>query len=297
MTQTINYDDLFQKQCVTNWDQLMDFYRALRGKDKQWLFRGQTNAEWGLETTLERLARRFSVDFSELSKIERGIIRKFQREAYLYIANPPKEEDDNSPQKEDLMQWLALMQHHGAPTRLLDWTYSFFVAMYFALETAKPESSCAIWMVDYEWLRERIKESVSDDIQSLIEEDEDLKKTETVKSILHNSPPNTTVCRINPFHLNQRLVLQQGTFLAPGDVTKSFMDNFYGLCNSGTSREHFVKIILHTDLPLMKKAISELHRMNINRSTLFPGIDGFAKSLGNSVVIPEVVVTYGLTGQ
>lgn len=265
----------------------MDFYRALRGEGKQWLFRGQTNSEWGLETTLERLARRFSIDFSELSKIERGIVRKFQREASLYICTPPK--------KKDKMQWLSLMQHHGSPTRLLDWTYSFFVAAYFAFDSAKPESHCAIWMIDYEWLRERNKESVSDDIRFLIEEDEDLKKSKTVKGILDNSPPNSTVCRINPFHLNERLVLQQGTFLAPGDVTKSFMDNFYGLCSSGNSQEHFVKLILHNDLSFMKEAISELHRMNINRSTLFPGIDGFANSLGNSVVIPEVVVTYGLS--
>jgi len=136
MTQIKNYSDLFQKQCLTNWDQLMDYYRMLRVEGKKWLFRGQTNAEWGLETTLERLARRFSIDFSELSKIEQGLLRKFQREASLYISTPPN--------KNDNMQWLALMQHHGSPTRLLDWTYSFFVATYFAFETAKLDSYCAI---------------------------------------------------------------------------------------------------------------------------------------------------------
>jgi len=259
----------------------------LRVEGKKWLFRGQTNAEWGLETTLERLARRFSIDFSELSKIEQGLLRKFQREASLYISTPPN--------KNDNMQWLALMQHHGSPTRLLDWTYSFFVATYFAFETAKLDSYCAIWMIDYDWLREKTKESVPDYIRSFIEKDEDIKKPKTVKAIIDNSPPSSTVCRINPFHLNERLVLQQGTFLVPGDVTKSFMDNFYGLCSSETSRDHFVKVILHADLSFTKEAISELHRMNINTSTLFPGIDGFAKSLANSVVIPEVVVTYGLS--
>jgi hypothetical protein len=289
MTETKHNNDLFHKRCVTSWNEIMDFYQTLRDGAKNWIFRGQTNAGWGLNSTLERLAQRFSIDFSKLSKLERGLVRKFQREASLYIDNPPKEED--------LMQWLALMQHHGAPTRLLDWTYSFFVAMYFAIETAKPESSCAIWMVDYEWLRERTKESVPTDVQSLIKDDEDLKKSDTVRGILDYSPPNATVCRINPFYLNKRLVLQQGTFLAPGDVTKSFMDNFYGLCKSKTSHDYFVKIILHTDLSFMKEAISELHRMNITRSTLFPGLDGFASSLGNSVVIPEVVVTYGLSSE
>lgn len=287
MTQKKHYHDLFQKQCVTNWDELMDYYRTLQDGDKRWVFRGQTNTDWGLETTLERLAQRFSIDFCKLSKIEQGLLRKFQREASLYISTPPK--------KKDLMQWLALMQHHGAPTRLLDWTYSFFVAAYFAFETAKPESHCAIWMIDYEWLRKRTKQSVPDSVRSLIEKDEDLKKPETVNGILNHSPPISTVCRLNPFHLNERLVLQQGTFLAPGDVTKSFMDNLCGLCSPRTFRDHFVKLILHADMAFTEKAISGLHRMNINRATLFPGLDGFAASLGNSVVIPEVVVTYGLS--
>jgi len=270
-----------------NWDALLDYYRTLRVGEKRWVFRGQTNADWGLEATLERQSRRFSIDFSELSKIERGLVRKFQRETSLYISAQPK--------KKDLMQWLALMQHCGAPTRLLDWTYSFFVAAYFAFETVKPESRCAIWMIDYEWLRERVKESVPDLVRSLIERDEDLKKFKTVNCLLNHSPPISTVCRLSPFHLNKRLVLQQGVFLAPGDVTRSFMDNFHVLCSSRNSRDHFVKLILDADLSFTKEAISELHRMNINRATLFPGLDGFATSLGNSVVIHEVIVTYGLS--
>jgi hypothetical protein len=267
----------------------MDFYQTLRYGDKNWVFRGQTNAGWGLKSTLERLAQRFSIDFSKLYEMERGLVRKFQREASLYIDNPPEEED--------LMQWLALMQHHGAPTRLLDWTYSFFVAAYFAFETVRPQSRCAIWMIDYEWLRKMTNESVPDSVRSLIESDEDLKKFKTVNCLLKHSPPISTVCRLNPFHLNKRLVLQQGTSLAPGDVTRSFMDNLKVLCSSRTSQDHFVKLILDADLSFTKDAISELHRMNINRATLFSGLGGFAASLGNSVVIPEVVVTYGLSSE
>ena len=279
-------EGLFQEQCIINWSQLLEYYRTLRVGEKRWVFRGQTNADWGLETTLERLAGRFSIDISELSKYETGLIRRFQREASLYLSVQPK----NS----DLMQWLALMQHHGVPTRLLDWTYSFFIAVYFALETVKPGNRCAIWMIDYEWIRERTKESVPDDIRSLIEEDEDLKECKTVNCLLNNSPPISTVCRLNPFHLNERLILQQGVFLAPGDVTRSFMDNLHVLFSSKNSRDHFIKLILDTDLSFTKEAISELHRMNVNRATLFPGLDGFATSLGNSVVIHEVVVPYGL---
>jgi hypothetical protein len=150
-------------------------------------------------------------------------------------------------------------------------------------------------MIDHEWLRERTKESVPDDVRSLIERDEDLKEYEAVNSLLNYFPQIATACRCNPFRLNKRLVLQQGIFLVPADVTRSFMDNPHVLCSSKNPRDHFVKLVLDGDLSFIKEAISQLHRMNINRATLFRGLDGFATSLGNSVVIPEVAVTYGLS--
>jgi len=47
------------------------------------------------------------------------------------------------------------MQHHGAPTRLLDFTYSFYIAAYFALEES--EKDCAIWALNMKWSVEESK--------------------------------------------------------------------------------------------------------------------------------------------
>jgi hypothetical protein len=52
------------------------------------------------------------------------------------------------PDLDDTLEWLALMRHHGAPTRLLDWTYSFFVAVYFACEEAKTNAPCVVYALD-----------------------------------------------------------------------------------------------------------------------------------------------------
>jgi hypothetical protein len=65
----------------------------------------------------------FGIDLGKAPRIESGLLRRFKRQAHHYISNPPEENDP--------LEWLALMQHYGAPTRLLDWTYSFFVALYF----------------------------------------------------------------------------------------------------------------------------------------------------------------------
>ena len=49
------------------------------------------------------------------------------------------------PEWEDDFQWLALMQHHGAPTRLLDFTWSPYVAAFLALERAVDDA--AVWAI------------------------------------------------------------------------------------------------------------------------------------------------------
>src|SRR5216684_3693164 len=59
-------------------------------------------------------------------------------QAHLFLAHVPDDADS--------FHWLALMQHHGAPTRLLDFTWSPYVAAFFALERAT--SDAAIWAIN-----------------------------------------------------------------------------------------------------------------------------------------------------
>ncbi len=105
--------------------------------DKSWVFRGQRRASWTLGTSLDRNKSLFDRDVTE-----RVAIKQFRRGAHHYLASTPPLAD---PQP-----WLALMQHDGVPTRLLDWTHSPNVAAYFAFEEAFPdeEDACAIWMLN-----------------------------------------------------------------------------------------------------------------------------------------------------
>jgi hypothetical protein len=79
--------------------------------------------------------------------MERKMIRQFKRQSHRYLENPPKDDDT--------IEWLALVQHFGSPTRFQDWTYSFFVALFFAVEAA--EKRCPVWAIDMDWLREKAK--------------------------------------------------------------------------------------------------------------------------------------------
>ena len=99
-----------------------DLHRRLETYDHRWAFRGMGSANWALQTSLERLS------VGPVVQAERYLLTAFQRRAHHHVRD--------CPDSDDYLEWLALMQHHGAPTRLLDCTRSPYVALFFALERA-----------------------------------------------------------------------------------------------------------------------------------------------------------------
>jgi hypothetical protein len=106
---------------VHSWD---EFVEVVSGHEGRWIYRGQRK-DWPLQSSLERYIRAWDSDIALSPLIERQIIRDFRRRY-------PDQAD--TAIHEDTLYCLAMMQHHGAPTRLMDWTYSPFVAAKFAAE-------------------------------------------------------------------------------------------------------------------------------------------------------------------
>jgi FRG domain-containing protein len=261
---------------VANWDELQARYKDFQGH--RWLFRGHRQSSWPLRPSLERVSQdRFGVPSSELRETEHRLKREFQRHYHRY--------SDTLMDPEDDLRWFGLMQHHGAPTRFLDWSYSFYVGVYFAAEKASPGTESAVWAVDLDWCWNRARDIVPGALMAKLDADD--KDVTAHHELLGQDRP--LVLPVNPFRIDERLALQQGVFLAPLDLSVSFMDNVHGMAGGADNpREHLRKIVIAWDGDFLKQGLIELHQMNISRRTLFPGLDGFATGLNNMIpLLPQ----------
>ena len=267
--------DIYETRRVSTWNGLVRLYDSSHWATWDWAFRGETSADKDLCTSLERNLRRIEgFDLKKAPNVEYRLVREFKRQAQHFIESLPK--------ADDILEWLSIMRHHGAPTRLLDWTYSFYVAAHFAINRARPKSRCAIWAIDVDWLEGRAVSSLPKRLQKRWENLITSKKPELLNSVLERQ--RRMVFPLNPFRLNERLVIQQGVFLAPGDITKSFMDNLAAVAPRNQLRKQFVKIEITVTETFLKQAYIALRSMNINEATLFPGIDGFSRSLSSKPI-------------
>ena len=277
---------------INTYENLVEFEKSLpkgdEGQDK-WIFRGEKDKD-GLKTTLEKAFDNFGIrNRKHKRNAEKDIIREFQRKLHLYT--------NNLPSRGDIIQWLAIMQHHGAPTRLLDWTYSFWVAVHFAIVRSKPGEKVVVWAVKTTPILEH-QEKISEEKKSfkeifdLIKAYHDLRYCDEdaitdnalVHSLIKQRDPEPWVYASSSFRLNERITIQQGTFLIPGDIRKSFKNNLFAV---GPKRTDYIqKGIIKITIKLKKQIIKKLREMNINNTVLFPGLDGFSESLWSRAGLP-----------
>ncbi len=116
------------------------------------LFRGQTNASWALETTLERwagtdiLLLRHFADLSLIhEEVESLTSQRWEIPTYSGFEEELSSDVLRYPIPGQLYEFLVYLRHHGFPSPLLDWTVSPYIAAYFAFRTAKPNRPVAIY--------------------------------------------------------------------------------------------------------------------------------------------------------
>jgi hypothetical protein len=272
------FDKFLYLEEAESWEDFVKWFRGMRGA---WAYRGQSDANWALYPLINRRLRvrgeHENFNFYQqldVRSYERDLMFRFQREAHQYC--------DHLPEECDLMSWLALMQHHGTPTRLLDWTASPYVAAYFALEDQTQKA--AVWAIDLDWLEERGNIILQSQSRKRIPSDP-LSRAAYINELLTAGPEEKEddaprmVVRVDPRKADPWMTSQRGLFLCK--------------CWDAPSMNQLVmRMMIHPDLvssPRIKKLeiggdlrfdfIDQLKAANIHRGSLFPGLDGFARSL------------------
>jgi hypothetical protein len=238
----------YEVRRVGSWEQYVALISDFPYKD--WAFRGQKDGSPRLWSGLSRYLMSFHVNRRTWRVQEERILRIFKRKAIHFLDVVPDPDDD--------FEWLALMQDHGAPTRLLDFTWSPYVAAFFALHDATEDG--VIWACNPGELK-KVKHSGPE------------RGTGFRKQIL--SKNGNFVWLGEPYAMNRRLMAQSGTFLVPAVLDSSVEEILKAYPNP---RNTLIKFILPADR-VRQQGMNELYRMNITQATLFPDLDGLARSL------------------
>jgi hypothetical protein len=290
---------------ANSWDEALSLARYLGSR---FVFRGQRNATWSLQTRLERECDSVRLAPSSRKSTEDQILEYFGRRIHLYV----------NALHMDALSLLSLLQHHGGPTRLLDFTRSFYVAAFFALEDAREADQCAaVFACDGIALAIEADVALGTPFAGYLGQDSRPKKVEYVNRVLSERggisaaqyyPENMifedrarkpAVLVVDPDWVHERIDVQQGTFLFPTKLDVSFEANLayvFGwgekICFCKASSESWNQINKEAPVALLKlelpyrvraSALSELQRMNVTAQTLFPGLDGFARSQSKHV--------------
>lgn len=200
-----------------------------------WLFRGVTDETHGLVAKIGRQNTRGIKNGNRRSyrlDDEMALISMFRSQAMAHVERQPSTD----------LEWLALAQHFGVPTRLLDWTESLFVAAWFAVQKGggkDSEADSAIWVT---------------------------RGIDTIEADSSNDPLDIkNACTYRPAHVSQRISAQASVLM---------------VCPSPTSEVKlpFVKkITIAKDAEFRLK--KRLNACGINRRLLFPDLQGLAEHL------------------
>jgi FRG domain len=241
-----NWLELHELLFAEAWNENLRLFRA------RFAYRGSSDAAEGLSHSLARLGGG--------EALERQLMRAFRK----YAAQ------DAVPHDTD-WDWLALGQHHGLPTRLLDWTYSPYVALHFATQNMqKYDRDGVVWCVDYTRAHELLPSLLR---AALREEGADVFTTE----LLAAAAPELSdlegqfVLFVEPPSFDARIVNQYALFsvVSPAEAR---LDDWLASHPDLTRR-----VVIPAELKWEVR--DKLDQANVTERVLFPGLDGISRWL------------------
>ncbi len=246
---------------VSSWLELQEtlfegsWQKSLARHRSQYVFRGVPRSRHALATSLQT---------GHFEQHEKHLLTSFRKYALRSAVHG-----------DSVWNWLSLAKHHGLPTRLLDWTYSPYVAMHFATHDVRHfDDDAAIWCVDYRKTNELLPQPLREIAEN---EDVNILTTELLHRVASSLEEfdaladHDFVVFFEPPSLDERIVNQFALFSLPSSATTRLVDLLH-------QREaSYRRIIIPAELKWEIR--DKLDQANITERVLFPGLDGLSQWL------------------
>jgi hypothetical protein len=243
-----SWADLQELLFADSWDDQIGRFRS------RLAFRGLSDVEYSLATTLIRLG-------GDYAPLERHLMRNFKKYAHRSMV-----------ERDSIWHWLSLAQHHGLPTRLLDWTYSPYIALHFATANIEHyDCDGVIWAVNYmlahHQLPQQLRSKLDDEGANVFTLEMLSESVATLDQLMVLDSENFAVF-VEPPSIDDRIVNQYGMFSLMPDPTCLF-DQWLT-----QHPQLWHKIIIPAELKWEIR--DKLDQANITERVLFPGLDGLS---------------------
>jgi hypothetical protein len=236
-----------------SWNQSLQRFRS------PYAFRGLSSKGHTLASSLVRLAK----PAADVKRLELALLRNFRKYAH-----------GEATGADSIWDWLALGQHRGLPTRLLDWTYSPLVALHFATEnTEQFNEDGVVWCVNFVEANKRLPSRLKRLLQQEGSDTFTVEMLGAFKSLrefdaLSREP---FVVFVEPPAVDRRILNQLALFSLMSDPSATLDD--WLRSHSSLCRQVAVPAALKWEIR------DKLDQANVNERVLFPGLDGLSRWL------------------
>lgn len=246
-----SWQDLLEVLYAEAWNRNIERFRSKEA------YRGLSTYDYPLETTLMRMGGPYG-------KLEKHLLRNFRKYAHR-----------NMVERDSIWDWLTLAQHHGLPTRLLDWTYSPFAALHFATANVeKFDEDGVVWAINYVNVHRHLPERL---LMQLEEEGANVFTIEMLSESVMSLEDFDALTRgdiaifLEPPSLDDRIVNQHALFSVMPNAERRIDDLIQRHEDIGR------KIIIPAGLKWEIR--DKIDQANITERVLFPGLDGLSSWL------------------
>ena len=264
---------------------VLDYFRQveLMGR-RSWAYRGQSRysedieSDWRLESSLRRFLRIHETKGiipSSWYPREREQLARFRGAAHLHLSH--------LPDAKDLLSWLALMQHYGSPTRLLDFTFNPAAALYFALREVGPNTGpFSVHALHLDRVR-RTSQGARSAMHQYSDSTPPINPKISEYGIGDRRATIDFIGFFDGSQLNSRQEAQDGLFLIPSRIdldVEEWLTEHLTLSKSikpyGSPWLEFTFENVSTDY---YKLVNQLVKAGMTAKRLFPGLEGICESM------------------